>query len=401
MFLALFDLETRFQETLHREWMGNSTEAWLRAAIALVATFLALGIAKRLIVARLAALAERTTTDIDDLIIDLVKRTKRWFLFLVALYVAHHFITWPAADTNADGTPDAINVWEKRIGQVLSIGAWIQVGLWGRGVLQYGIQRMVRGRGADDPASAMGVTVLGFIGSLVLWTLILLQGLDSVGVPVTSLIASLGVGGIAVALAAQNVLGDLFASIAILLDKPFVVGDGIQVGDFNGSVEKIGVKTTRLRSVNGEEIVMGNSDLISSRIRNFKRLQERRVITQIGVEYDTPVAKVAAIPSILKEIVGHVPDTRFDRAHFTGFGDSALKFELVYFAQKLDYGSMMDMQQAVNLEILRRFEAEKIQFAFPTQTMRMVGSPVAQPQAHGPVGSGGGGTIAVGRPTPG
>ncbi|MCY2961079.1 MAG: mechanosensitive ion channel family protein [Planctomycetota bacterium] len=394
MILALIDFETTVQGVADREWFGNPVSTWIRAAIVLIATFLALGLAKRLIVARLAAVAARTETELDDLIIDLVKRTKRWFLFLVALYVAHHFITWPMPDLDADGKAGAISVWEKRIGQVLSIGTWIQVGLWGRGVLQYGIQRMVRGRGPDDAASTMGVTVLGFIGSLVLWTLILLQGLDSIGVPVTSLIASLGVGGIAVALAAQNVLGDLFASIAILLDKPFVVGDGIQVGDFNGSVEKIGVKTTRLRSVNGEEIVMGNSDLISSRIRNFKRLQERRVITQIGVEYDTPVEQVAAIPSMLKEIVSRVPDTRFDRAHFTGFGDSALKFELVYFAQKLDYGSMMDMQQAVNLEILRRFEAERIQFAFPTQTMRVV--PSGAPTALGGPGSGPHGTITVG-----
>lgn len=382
MILALLDLETTFQEFAHREWYGNPVSDWVRAAIALIATFLALGIAKRLIVARLAKLAERTETDFDDLVIDLVKRTKRWFLFVVALYIAHHFITWPAPDLDKDGNPDTLGLWELRFRRALIVSLWIQAGLWGRGVLDYGIRRMVRGRGPDDAASTMGTTVLSFIGSLVLWTLILLQCLDALTVPVTSLIASLGVGGIAVALAAQNVLGDLFASIAILLDKPFVVGDGIQVGDFNGTVEKIGVKTTRLRSVNGEEIVMGNSDLISSRIRNFKRLQERRVITQIGVEYDTPVATLRDIPQMLKEIVAKVPDTRFDRAHFTGFGDSALKFELVYFAQKLDYGAMMDMQQAVNLEILARFEREKIQFAFPTQTMRMVQT------SAGPTGAG-------------
>lgn len=392
MTFALLDLETQLEQALHREWLGNPTEAWLRAGIALVAVFLALGIAKRLIVARLAKLAERTETDLDDLIIDLVKRTKRWFLFLVAFYVAHHFITWPAPEATTDGEVP-LNKWEDRIGIALNIGVWIQVGLWGRGVLQYGIRRMVRGRGEDDPASAMGVTVLGFIGGMVLWTLILLLCLEAMHVQVNSLIASLGVGGIAVALAAQNVLGDLFASIAILLDKPFVAGDGIQVGDFNGTVEKIGVKTTRLRSVNGEEIVMGNSDLISSRIRNFKRLQERRVLTQLGVEYATPLEKVAEIPAMLKEIVARVPDTRFDRAHFTGFGESALKFELVYFAQKLEYGSMMDMQQAVNLEILRRFEAEGIQFAFPTQTMRVVGSGGA---AQGGPGSGPHGTITIG-----
>ncbi len=275
--------------------------------------------------------------------------------------------------------------------------------MWGKGLIDFAIKRLVRGTGPDDPASTMGVTVLGFVGSMILWSIILLLCLEAMHINVNSLIASLGVGGIAVALAAQNVLGDLFASIAILLDKPFVVGDGIQVGDFNGTVEKIGVKTTRLRSINGEEIVMGNSDLISSRIRNFKRLEERRVITQIGVEYDTPVETVRQIPDMLKAIVGRVPDTRFDRAHFTGFGDSALKFELVYFAQKLDYGAMMDMQQAVNVEILAHFAQEGIQFAFPTQTMRMIGSGAAgtglATRATGPISSGAGGTIAVGQPT--
>jgi len=403
--LALFDLETTVANTLDREWFGNPLTDWLRAAIILIATFLAFGLAKRLVVARLAVVAARTETDLDDLIIDLIQRTKRWFLFLLAFYIAHHFVVWPAPDVDADGKADAFGLWEQRIRIALNIGAWIQAGLWGRGVLHYGIQRMVRGRGPDDQASAMGVTVLGFIGSLVLWSLILLLCLEALHVNVNSLIASLGVGGIAVALAAQNVLGDLFASIAILLDKPFVVGDGIQVGDFNGTVERIGVKTTRLRSVNGEEIVMGNSDLISSRIRNFKRLEERRVITQIGIEYDTPVETVRRIPEMLKEIVARVPDTRFDRAHFTGFGDSALKFELVYFAQKLDYGAMMDMQQAVNLEILAHFAQAGIQFAFPTQTMRMIetGAPGTGGLAKsaGPIQSGGGGTVRVGPSTPG
>jgi len=400
--IALFDLETAVLQVMDGTWLGNPASAWIRAAIVLVATFLGLGIAKRLIVARLEVLARRTTTDLDDLVVDLVKRTRRWFLFLLAFWIAHHFIVWPVSDVDLDGKPDAIGLWESRIRIALNLGAWIQAGMWGKGLIEFGIKRLVRGTGPGDAASTMGVTVLGFVGSMILWSIILLLCLEAMHINVNSLIASLGVGGIAVALAAQNVLGDLFASIAILLDKPFVVGDGIQVGDFNGTVEKIGVKTTRLRSINGEEIVMGNSDLISSRIRNFKRLEERRVITHIGVEYDTPVETVRRIPEMLKSIVGRVPDTRFARAHFTGFGDSALKFELVYFAQKLDYGAMMDMQQAVNVEILAHFAQEGIQFAFPTQTMRMIGTDAGTglaARSTGPITSGAGGTIAVGQPT--
>jgi small-conductance mechanosensitive channel len=231
---------------------------------------------------------------------------------------------------------------------------------------------MVSGRAAHDPARTMGASVLGFIGQAVVWTLILLLALQALGANVTALIASLGVGGIAVALALQNVLGDLFASITILLDKPFVVGDSIVIGDFNGTIEKIGVKSTRLRSVSGEEIIIGNQDLVSSRVRNFKRMRERRQVFTVGLTYDTPRAKLEKIPTIFKEIVTSVPDTRFDRAHFKSFGTSSLDFEVVYFVEKPDSNTLMDVQQRINLAIFDRFAAEGIEFAFPTQTVHHV-----------------------------
>lgn len=375
--IAAAEIRDDLQAFLAREWLGNSLERWLEFAAILLAVFLALGLAKRLVQLRLAKVAERTSTDLDDLFVDLVKRTTRFFLFTTSLYVAQHWIRWPSADTNADGVADGISKYELYIGKALVVVAWIQVGLWGRGLVEYGIGRVVRGKGRDDPARKMGVAVLGFVGQVVVWSLVLLLCLEALGVNVNSLIASLGVGGIAVALAAQNVLGDLFASIAILLDKPFVVGDGVQVGEFNGTVEQIGVKTTRLRSVNGEEIVMGNNDLVASRIRNFKRLEERRVVARIGILYETPHEQVRAVPAILREIVEARSEARFDRAHFQSFGDSALIFELVYFARSPDYGVMMDLQQEVNLAIHARFERERIGFAYPTQTVRLVREPDA------------------------
>jgi small-conductance mechanosensitive channel len=226
---------------------------------------------------------------------------------------------------------------------------------------------MIRGRPADDPARTMGTSVLGFIARILVWGVVLLSFLRAIGKPVGPILASLGVGGIAVALALQNVLGDLFASITILLDKPFVVGDSILIGDFNGTIERIGVKSTRLRSVSGEEIIIGNQDLVSSRVRNFKRMRERRQVFTVGVTYDTPRPKVEKIAQVLKEIVTSVPDTRFDRANFKSFGSSSLDFEVVYFVLKPDYNSYMDVQQKVNLEILRRFAQEGIDLAFPTQ----------------------------------
>jgi small-conductance mechanosensitive channel len=183
------------------------------------------------------------------------------------------------------------------------------------------------------------------------------------------LIAGLGVGGIAVALAVQNVLGDLFASVSIVLDKPFVVGDFIDLGGHMGVVENVGLKTTRVRSLSGEELVIANSDLLSTRIRNFKRMSQRRAAFDIGVVYGTPSDKLRRIPELARKAVESCDNTRFDRSHFKSFGDSALVFETVYFMTVPDYNAYMDTQQSINLELYQRFEAEDIEFAYPTQTL--------------------------------
>ena len=376
--MSLLEIDDTFQRLLGREYAGNSVERWLIALAILIGSFLALGIAKRLIQARLGHLAAKTETDLDDLLVDLIKRTKRFFLFALACWIASHFVLWPGADTDGDKIADRVTNADRWIESALKVAFWLQVGFWGRGLVDYGISRLVRTKD-KDASRAMGATVLGFIGQVVVWSIVLLACIESTIGNVTSLMASLGVGGIAVALALQNVLGDLFASIAILLDKPFVVGDGIVVGDFTGTVERIGVKTTRLRSVNGEEIIMGNHDLVASRIRNFKRLEERRLVLALSLDYDTPTEVVERVPEMIREIVGSVPKTRFERAHFRAFGDSGLLFEAVYFSLDKEYAAMMDTQQAVNVKLLHRFDAERISFAFPTQTVRHVNLVPAAP----------------------
>jgi small-conductance mechanosensitive channel len=204
---------------------------------------------------------------------------------------------------------------------------------------------------------------------VVLWAAVVLIALDNLGVHITTLVAGLGVGGIAVALAVQNILGDLFSSVTIILDKPFVIGDFIIVGDFLGSVEHIGLKTTRVRSLSGEQLVFANSDLLKSRIRNFKQMTERRIVFAFGVIYQTAADKLAAIPGLVREIVEAQPQARFDRAHFKAFGGSSLDFEVVYWVTNPDYNLYMDIQQAINLGLFRRFAAEGIEFAYPTQTL--------------------------------
>ena len=211
---------------------------------------------------------------------------------------------------------------------------------------------------------------LAFVGVFT-WIsgVVLLLALDNLGVDITALVAGLGVGGIAVALAVQNILGDLFASLSIVLDKPFEVGDFIVVGEFLGTVENVGLKTTRVRSLGGEQLVFANSDLLGARVRNYKRMQERRILFRFGVLYQTPPDQLEQIPVMVREIIEALPEVRFDRAHFFTFGDSSYDFEVVYWMQTPEYNRYMDTQQAINLALVRRFAEADIDFAYPTRTL--------------------------------
>jgi small-conductance mechanosensitive channel len=201
------------------------------------------------------------------------------------------------------------------------------------------------------------------------WALLFVAVLDNLGFDVTALVTGLGVGGIAIALAVQTILGDVLAAMAIVFDKPFVVGDFIVVDNFAGTVEEIGIKTTRVRSLSGEQLVFGNGELLKSRIRNFKRLHERRNVFTLDVTYDTPTDVVSRIPAILREIVESQQPVRFDRSHFSAYGESALRFETVYYVLDPEYNRHMDIQQAIFLAVLERFRREGIDFAFPTRTI--------------------------------
>jgi len=193
--------------------------------------------------------------------------------------------------------------------------------------------------------------------------------LDNFGVNITGLVAGLGIGGIAVALAVQNILGDLLASLSIVLDKPFVIGDFIVVDSLSGTIEHIGLKTTRIRSLNGEQLIFSNNDLLKSRIRNFKRMSERRVVFHLGVVYQTSLEQLKIIKKIVAEIIEKRQKVRFDRVHFKEYSSSSLIYEVVYYVSSPDFNVYMDIQETINLEILQRFQEEKIEFAYPTQTL--------------------------------
>lgn len=341
-------------------FLDNNLTAWAVALGIALLTGGALRLFASIVIRRLENLTKRTRTEVDDLFIELLAKTRGLFVILVGIWLGSLYLE----------LGEGADSW---IRHVLVVGLLIQGALWSTGFVNFFMDRYRKQQVEADPGSATALGALAILAKGVVWSVFLLLILQNLGVEVTPLITGLGIGGIAVALAVQNVLGDLLASLSIVLDKPFVIGDFIIVDDYMGSVEHVGLKTTRIRSLSGEQLVFANSDLLRSRIRNYKRMRERRALFSIGVTYDTGQEKLRRIPGLIREAVEAQPDTRFDRAHFKGFGDSSLDFETVYYMLVPDYNAYMDRQQAINLRLYERFEEEGIEFAFPTRTLYVQG----------------------------
>ena len=253
------------------------------------------------------------------------------------------------------------------------IALFFQGMAWGNGIISFWMQRYAVRRGMTTGPSAATVGALVFLVRIALFVVLLLFALDNLGFAIAPLIMSLGIGGIAVALAVQNILGDLLAALSIILDKPFVVGDFIVIDTHMGTVEHIGLKSTRIRSLTGEQVIIGNADLLKARINNHKRRIERRSVFTVGVTYGMTPGQLQRIPVIIREAVERQELTRFDRSHFSRYGDSALEFESVFWVLSPDYNAYMDIQHAVNVEIFTRFGEEGIEFAYPTRTLHIAG----------------------------
>lgn len=342
---------------LNRTFLGNTAQQWLTALAILIAAFVVLRLLVRFASNRLHRWAERTKSEYDNLISNLVHATTGWFLLLVAAYVASAYLTLAAE----------ANTWF-RVGVIAAV--FVQAGLWASQFIDFWLVRLLRGRIDADADSKTVLRMAGWMARAVLWTLVLLLILDNIpGVSITGLIASLGVAGIAVGLALQNVLGDLFAAMSIVLDRPFAIGDYIVVGDMMGVVENIGLKSTRVRSLTGELLVFSNSDLLGSRIRNYKTLFERRIANRLGVTYQTARPKLERIPGMIQAAIEAQSPVRFDRAHLAGFGDFSIDFEYVYYVLAPEFATHMNIQQAILLAIHQAFEAEGIEFAYPTQVV--------------------------------
>lgn len=338
--------------------MGNSLQQWGLAGAVSVATGLVLITALQLIRTRLTAWAARSDGHYDDVVARLLQVTGRWFIVAVALLAGVRLLALPDWAATMPGRMFALAV-------LLQAGIWLHTGIGALMAIQVKRQR------SSDAAGATTAAILGFIVRVLLWSIVLLMMLANLGFDITALVASLGIGGIAVALAVQNILGDVFASLAIALDKPVVIGDFIVVGDVLGTVERVGLKTTHLRSLSGEQIVIANADLLSSRIRNYKRMFERRVLFRFGVTYQTDPDRLAEIPRIVRRLVESDSLTRFDRAHLATFGESALEFEVVFHVLDPDYNRYMDVQQRINLGLIRELGAAGVEFALPARTVHI------------------------------
>jgi small-conductance mechanosensitive channel len=352
------------------DFLGNDVRSWTFALVTFLITLTVLPLVKGFISARRRHWAEREAQLAGSvanahvgnahhaigLATLLVERTSLFFLWAVAVYLASRDLAF---------TP--------RVERILTIGIvlifWGQVGLWAMTAVRYAIDLRRKSSAGLDTLLTSSMDVILFAAGLLIWAMVLLLALDNLGVEIKPLLAGLGIGGIAVALAVQTVLSDLLASMSIALDKPFGIGDSLTVGDIQGTVEHIGVKSTRLRSLSGEQIIMGNTDILKSRVRNYGRMRERRAIFQFGVSYDTDPKALAAIAGLVREIIESTPNTRFDRCHFLAYGATTLQFEVVFYATRSDFNTYADAQQSINLAIFERLRAMNVSLTAPNRTV--------------------------------
>ncbi len=346
------------QELLSKSYFGNSIEEYLIAFGIFFGLAIIFRIFRGIILARLKDFASKTPTKFDDKLVDAFDNIHPRFYDLTALFFAIHGLK-------------SIASFDKYLNGFYLGLLMIQFILISKPLMEYFLHKILK----DDQNTETDQTAFNAISMLIqfaLWVTALLLVLSNLGFNITSLAASLGIGGIAVALAVQNILGDLFSSLSIYLDKPFMVGDFIIVDDKMGHVQKIGLKTTRLRALQGEELVIANKDLTNSRIQNFKAMEKRRVVFSIGVTYGTSLEKCKEIPEIITRVFNKVDNADLDRATFASFGDFSLNYEIVYYHLSGDYKEYMERRQDINLSIKEEFEKAGIDMAFPTQTIELV-----------------------------
>lgn len=342
------------QDLLDLKLWNNTMLDYLISLGSLAASVVMILILKRVILKRLASLAKEAPTSLDDMILRALRKYLLPLLYIGALYLNTKWLTL------SPGVAKAIDI--VALALVMILGAAVV-----SAVFVYLFNKALEKR--QKKPDKLAVRWIGAIIKAAIWVCALLLFFGNIGADITPLIAGLGIGGIAVAFAAQAILEDVFSFVTIFFDRPFEIDDFIIVDDLMGTVEHVGIKTTRLRSINGEQLIFSNKDLTNSRVRNYKRMENRRVVFTFGVTYSTPPDKMKDIPALIRSIIEGIENTKFDRAHFKEFGDSSLKFEAVYYVLSQDYNLYMDVQQSINFAIKEEFDRRGIEIAFPTQTL--------------------------------
>ncbi len=344
-----------FSDILQKSFLQNTVMDYLIVLLGFIAGVIIIRIVKSIILRRLKAWSKKTATTIDDFLIHIFENKLIPLLYIAVLYLSATSLTLTPA------TRRIINI------VVTIILAYFAIRL-SIALINYTLERYWVRKEVDTSRQRSLKGIITII-KVVIWGIGITFLLDNLGFKISTVIAGLGIGGIAVALAAQTILGDLFSYFVIFFDRPFEIGDFIIIGDYLGTIEYIGIKTTRVRSLGGEQLVFSNTDLTNSRIRNYKRMEKRRVVFKFGVIYQTTLQQVKEIPGIIKNVIENIKDTVFDRAHFSSYGNFSLDFEVVYYVMSSDYNKYMDIQQEINFAIKEEFEKRGIEFAYPTQTL--------------------------------
>jgi len=344
-----------FEAILHQTFFGNRILDYLICLAIFVIGFFIVRILRVIVFRRLEKWAEKTSITLDDFLLVIVERTLVPLLYFGVFYFGLRSLT---LHPNFDRTVEVLGVLLLTV-----LGVRFLVGIVEYTIKDYWLKK--------HPHATRVETIKGILPAIkvVIWGLALVFLLDNLGLRISTVIAGLGIGGVAIALASQAILKDLFSYFSILMDRPFEVGDFLILGDYLGTVEHIGVKTTRLRSLSGEQIVISNTDLTDSRVRNYKRMGKRRVLFRLGVTYQTSLKHLKEIQAIIKNVIEGIEETAFDRAHFASYGDFSLIFETVYYVLDRDYNKYMNIQQEINFAINEEFAKRGIEFAYPTQTL--------------------------------
>lgn len=355
LFLSTYLGELLMNSIWKEQIFDNTIKDWAIALSIMVILMGLLRIFQFVVIKRIKKYALYTKNTFDDFFIVQLQSLGMPLLYMMAFYTGLKYVDLP-----------------QKPAQVVHIGLLIFILFFILRIINsflfYSFKIAISRKEKNEQREKQAKGILSII-QVIVWLLGILFLIDNLGYDITTLVAGLGIGGIAIALAAQTILGDLFSYLVIFFDKPFETGDFIVIQDKMGTVEYIGIKTTRLRTLNGEQLICSNTDLTNSRVHNYKRMQERRIVFSFGVVYNTPPAKLKNIPLMIKNIIDDLDLVRYDRAHFLSFGDSSLNFEVVYYVNSPEYNLYMDKQQAINLDIMEMFEREQIEFAFPTQTI--------------------------------